>query len=346
MRYLFSKSKYILILSFFTAFFVTIAFSNIVRAFHLTGQMQDLLSTDYYALSVNNVAKPADIIQIAEQYRGSGVLVLRYKENGTCGVYAAGRDFTPQITSGRKFTEDDLQSQNPMALIIDEYKNQITKYKGKQCILLENRYFEVIGTFQRADNVVNRDASIYYNLSALTTKQDGAVTGQYALDAGADSAQFAEAFHSKIDSDYIHTPADLSYQNRLHIAVFNQAITILPLILVVAMILLNSINVTMNWIDKRKQELIARKICGATSSDLLLRLNRDYIFVVTVSYVIGFAAVAIVSRFVHSAFFVGFDLSPVTFLISLTTTLLIGMIAIGIMMLSSQMKTITEQRGA
>ena len=105
MRYLFSKSKYILILSFFTAFFVTIAFSNIVRAFHLTGQMQDLLSTDYYALSVNNVAKPADIIQIAEQYRGSGVLVLRYKENGTCGVYAAGRDFTPQITSGRKFAE-------------------------------------------------------------------------------------------------------------------------------------------------------------------------------------------------------------------------------------------------
>ncbi|MBR5364541.1 MAG: ABC transporter permease, partial [Oscillospiraceae bacterium] len=264
----------------------------------MTGKLQDLLSHSYYSYAVPDGADVGTLLNLAERYRNSGTLILRYKENGTCGVYAAGREFTPKMSSGRSFLESDFQSHSKTAIISDTSTDQLKKIDGRSCILIDNKYFEVIGTFSRSDNIVNRDANVYYNLSAYKTEKTVKLRGQYALDAGTDSAQLAADFQNAFQADSIHTPEDLSFKNRLHTAIFNQAITIMPLILVVLMILLNSINVTLNWIDKRKNELITRRICGATTSALMLHLSRDYILLVTISYVFGFAVVAVASHFI------------------------------------------------
>ena len=118
----------------------------------------------------------------------------------------------------------------------------------------------------------------------------------------------------------------------------------MPLCLVMIAVILNSINITINWVNNNKKELVVRRICGANMKNLTFLLIRKYFILTSVSYVVGFVTAYLISK-VNYSLFTGFDFSIITILISYLATMAMSVISILIMLTFGNIESVTALRG-
>lgn len=347
MRYLISKSISVLILNICIAFFVTITFSNFIHAFQLSEVYQDHLSTDHLIFSIESSDDTQyrihDIIGDIES-QSDNMLMLRYNDNEICGVYDTRKQLKLKIISGRNFAVDDFQEKSNVVLVSNTYSDRCIEIDGVKKFLIGDDYYDVIGIYEYEDNPIHQNSYVYYNLNSTNMRNNQySMSGQFAIDIGDKTDEIFDFLSKNYDVDLVFSGRNNTFFDRIKIAFFSQYVTIAPLLLVIIMTLLNTINVSFDWIDKRKKELIARKISGADKYSLIWLLVKDYTIIETISYILGFFMVLLVSQ-LKIKIFIGFDFSYITIVISFIVTLLIGVLSITLMVLCGNLKSITEQR--
>lgn len=348
MKHLLSKSLPVVVINFFTALCVTIIFSTIVYAFEMAGRLQDGLSDNYRLFTIlqfNEVDENEglDLTSLFAKVDNisAKAKLLRYDGSIECGVYQNKGEFDVSLKEGRSFSKEDFVTMRNVALVSEEQLSMCAERDGIRYISVQDEPYEVIGVFSRSRNRINPDAYVYYNLNTL--KSSSLIKGQYAVDAGAETVDLFDEIVNDFQIQLIYSADELTFSGRLRTAISSQQMAVLPFILVVAMILLNSINISFNWLDKRRQELSARRICGATVNDLFRLLSKDYFMLVTFSYIIGLvASIALAQIALVQA--IGVDFSIVTIMLSYLMTMIAGTISVSLMLVSARKKTVAEQR--
>lgn len=344
MRYILSKSYSIIGINIFTAVFVTLTLSNLIIAYDMVGTPADTLGDYYMSFSINENSMGLNSIIETVKESGSDVLLLRYNKSNSCGVLASNIMFTPDILEGRSFVEEDFNSHSNVVIIDESYVKKCQEMNGKKYYIMDNDYYEVIGIFRRTENSINQDAYIYYNLLSdhVLNKENNDI-GQYAIDAGKNTQSIVNQINELANIEIMHTIDNNSFWEKLQQAVISQQINLFPLIMIIIVIILNSVNTSFNWVENRKNEIIVRKICGATKKKINQMIVRDYIYVSIFSYSFGYVLAYIISH-IDMKIFVGFSFSLLTVIVSFAATVIIGLCVALIMMFSYEQKTIAIQR--
>lgn len=349
MKYLLSKSLPVILINFFTALCVILLFSNVVYSFQMTGSFQDGLSHNYCLFTVlqnNGTSQVTSIASLLKRIDDieQEVTLLRYDGSNECGVYRNMGEFEVVLQEGRSFSSEDFRSMRNVALVAEEQLPLCIERGNIRYISIQGNNYEVIGVFQRSTNSINSDAYVYYNLnSAFLRASMSSLDGQFAIDAGTMTKKIFDSISQEFPLRLIFTGENMSFGHRLQIAIYSQPMAIFPFALIATMILLNSINTSFNWLDKRKQELSTRRICGATVNELFLLLIRDYFLLVTASYIAGLtASVALAQLPIIRA--IGASFSPITIVLSFFATIFSGFLSVVLMLVSATKKTIAVQR--
>lgn len=347
-RYFLSKSFSVLVINVFTAIFVTIAVTSFMHSFKMTYVYQDGLGEGYAVFSVDSSSESMPVISdVVDSLKNESTRfeLLRYDDTGTCGVYANTSYPVTSLIDGRNFSELDFSEHLNTAIVSDVYKNQCVNIDGMEKILIGSAYYDVIGYFEYIYNNINPNAYVYYNLNSENVRNNQVeCTGQFALDAGSKSKETVGLIDKELPITILQSKSEQTVFERISAAIFSQYITILPLVLVIIAVLLNSINVTLNWIERRKREILARRICGASPDNILKLFLREYFLVSGIAFLVGLVCAMIISK-IKLYIFTGFDFSPTSILLSYVFSTLISMLSIFVLLLSKNSKTIIEQRG-
>lgn len=347
MRNLFSKSISVIIINIYTALFLTIALSNLVYAYYQTYVYADGLEGDFCLASFVEDKSSGEFYK--EFYSSFNSIceddekmhILRYNDTGNCGVYSSDNNFANlDIQSGRNFEMDDFKYNKNVAVISDTMKEKCIDDNGTPMIQIGNGFYEVVGFFSyNSNNTINPNSYVYYNLFSENMFEDTSNIGQLAIDISL-TDKLSELF-SINDIAY---PTKISFSERLSLALFSQSITITPLCLVLIAVILNSINITINWVNNNKKELVVRRICGANIRDLSFLLVRKYFILTSFSYILGFILAYILSKFNYSLY-IGFDFSIITILISYLATMIMSVLSIIILLTFGNIESVTALRG-
>ena len=352
MRNLFSKSLSVVVINIYTALFLTIALSSLVHAYHQTYQYADGLKGDYLSISINENEGVGNFykdfcLYIDSTYSEKNTLILRYNDTGNCGVYYSGKNFADlDILSGRNFELNDFKNNRNVALVSENMKEKCIDIDGTTMIQIGSGYYEVVGYFDyKEGNTINQGSYVYYNLfSNNMFKDESTNIGQIVIDNNVTGEEILNQLKEKYPTAKATYPTKISFTQRLTLALFSQSITIMPLCLVMIAVILNSINITINWVNNNKKELVVRRICGANMKNLTFLLIRKYFILTSISYVVGFVAAYLISK-VNYSLFIGFDFSIITILISYLATMAMCVISILIMLTFGNIESVTALRG-
>lgn len=347
MKYLIKKSIAVIIINVFTAVFIVIALSSFTYTLNMSYEYQDGLTQNYILFSFNKINDNIFVGDLLDEVKkcDEQISVFRYQNNGTCGVYynSEVRAFL-QMQSGRFFIKDDFDSNDKVAVVSNVYSNQCVIVDNEKKILIDNDYYRVIGEYEYNYNPVNESAYVYYNLNTLENRSETTYIGQFALDADNNTDSIVSNLKNDYPISIIKTVNQFSWLERFKTALSSQFITLVPLTLVTIMVLLNSVNISINWIEKRKKELVARQICGATYKNIGIMLFNDYYMIITASFLVGAIIAFFISK-VPIKLFVGFVFSISAIAVSYIVTVVVSLLSISIVLVRSYRKTIVSQRG-
>ena len=353
MHNLFSKSLSVIIINVYTALFLTIALSNLVYAYHQTYQYADGIEGDFCSISFDEVDRSGSFFKglftsLKDIYGNDNTIqILRYNDTRSCGVYFS-EDilWDLDIQSGRNFEFDDFKYNRNVAVVSENMRKQCIDANGVKMIQIGNGYYEVIGFFIYEDqNVINPNSHVYYNLfSENMFKEESGTIGQIVIESDLEYDTMLNKLNEQHTINQVTYPARMSFGERLSQALFSQSITIIPLCLVLIAVILNSINITINWVHNNKKELVVRRICGASIKNIKFLLIRNYFILTSVSYVIGFVVAFLLSK-INYSLYIGFDFSIITMLVSYLITLLMSAISTLIMLTFGDIQSVTALRG-
>lgn len=348
---LFRKSFSVVIINVFTALLLTISLSNIVFAYFQTYQYADGINNDFCLITfedTNNVgAFFEEFSSSVNSISSNEMKLLRYNDSANCGVFFAENSITDlNIKSGRNFEGDDFKYNRNVAVVSEYMRGKCINVEGINMIQIGNGYYEVVGFFEyNGDNTINPDSYVYYNLfSENMFNEESGNIGQIVVECDMGYQMLIDELGEKFSIRMVEYPASIPFGERLKLALFSQSITIIPLFLVFIAVILNSINITINWVNNIKKELFIRRICGANIKRMYFFLIRRYLFLTSISYIIGFSGAYLFSNISYS-FYTGFAFSVLTVLVSYLATMVMSVLSILIMFTFGNVKSITTLRG-
>lgn len=356
MRYLLAKSIQLMLVVMAIGVLVTLSLSNIVEAFKMLGIPANGLTNNYYAFSVgecrdkiikNNILL-VDMLNFLEK-QNTAIVLLKETDMKIFGVYAVSRRFEPDIVSGRTFSEDDFENKTTTIVISEDLINSSIEKNGTKFYRHDTIYFEVIGVFRRSANTVNQDALAYFNLATEELKTiniiyDNHIFGNFQIDAGQKTTEIVKKLDDYITVEVTRSAIDNTFTERLQKTLSTQRLSLSPIVLVIALMLLNSIDISSNWIENRKKEIFVRRLVGATNQAISLMLLRDFMVIVTLSYIPALVMAVIVSEIDLQGFH-SFRLSIDTVAISYIIVMLTGLISAGLMLVTYYKRSVSQIGG-
>lgn len=356
MRYILSRSLQLIISMIIIGLLITLCLSNFIESFKMANIPANGLTNSYYTFSIgeykDKITKDkiilSDMLTFLETQK-SKLILLKESDSKVFGVYSLGYTFSPNILSGRTFTKDDFEKKTNTIIVSESMQDKCIEIDGKRFYEFDANYFEVIGIFKPSDNLINKDAIAYYNLSSSQLKSkniiyDNYIFGRYQIDAGDKTLEIINQLNNYCTVKVSRSSTDNNFLERLQKTISSQGLTLFPIILIIILILLNSVNLSSNWIENRRKEIFVRRLVGATDRKISIMLLRDFFIVISMSYII----VLLISMMIHKidlVILLNFKFSPETIFISYTTTLLVGLISAGLMMITYRKNSISQIRG-
>lgn|GEM_PF-1169769 len=355
-KYLLSKSIQLITVAMVIGILMTLCLSNIVEAYKMVGIPANGLTNNYYSFSIGeyrdkitiNHISLSDMLNFLKK-QNTKVLLLKEAETKIFGVYVVNRKFKLDIISGRTFSENDFINRANTIIISEKLKDKCIKKDGKLFYQNDTNYFEVIGVFRSSTNTINSDAIAYYNLSASNFVSDNMlydnyIFGNFQIDAGTKTAEVVRKLNDYCTVKVTRSVIDNTFIEKLQKTLSSQGITVFPIILIMFLILLNSINIASNWIENRKKEIFVRRLVGATSRNISLMLFKDFMSIITLSYIPAFLLMLAMSK-VDLVIFLKFKFSMITLLSSYVTVAVLGLISGVFMLIAYYKNNISQVRG-
>lgn len=355
MRYLLSKSKQLIVVTISIGLLIILCLSNLVEAFKMVGIPANGLTNNYFVFSIGEYRdkitkgniRLSDMLIFLKNQR-SEVVLLKESDSNIFGVYAVNHKFEPNIISGRTFSKDDFEKKTNTIIIYEGLKDKCVEKDGKKYFQYDANYFEVIGVFKPSSNTVNKDALAYYNLSSekLESKNiiyDNYIFGQFQIDAGRRTAEIVRKLDDYCTVKITRSTIDNGFVEKLQKTISAQGLALFPIILIIFMILLNSINISSNWIENRKREIFVRRLVGATNKKISIMLLKDFFLIITLSYILVLLLAIIVSR-VDLIILLNFKFSMETVVFSYFTVILTGLISASLMLITYYKNNISQIR--
>lgn len=356
MKYILSKSLQLIIAMIIIGLLITLCLSNFIESFKMANIPANGLTNNYHTFSIgeyrDKITKDkiilSDMLTFLKNQK-SRLILLKESDSKVFGVYSLDYTFSPNILSGRTFSRDDFEKKTNTIIVSENIKDKCVEIDGKRFYEFDANYFEVIGIFKPSDNPINKDAIAYYNLSSSQLKSkniiyDNYIFGRYQIDAGNKTSEIVNQLNNYCTVKVSRSSADNSLLERLQKTLSSQGLTLLPIILIIVLILLNSVNLSSNWIENRKREIFVRRLVGATDKKISIMLLRDFFTIITISYII----VLLLSIMIHKidlVILLNFRFSLETIFISYITTILVGFISAGLMMITYYKNSISQIRG-
>lgn len=351
-----SKSVQLIAVAIAISILITLCLSNVVEAYKLVQVPANGLTNNYFDISIgeyrdkivnNNLTLP-DLLEFLNK-QNTDILLLKETSMKVFGVYAVNHKFRPNIISGRTFSKEDFQNKTNTILISEELINKCINQNGKKYYLYDTNYFEVIGVYKKSNNPINQDAIAYFNLSTKNLKTinviyDNYIYGNFQIDADRNTPRIVKEIDNYLGVKVTRSNIDNTFIDKLQKTLSAQGISIIPIILIMLLILLNSINIASNWIENRKKEITIRRLVGATNNKIAFMLFKDFMLLITLSYIPALLISVVISR-IDLKIFYSFKFSIDTLLISYFTVVLTGLIAAGLMLFTYYKSSISRIRG-
>jgi ABC-type antimicrobial peptide transport system permease subunit len=351
-KYLVSKSLSVLIVTTVTAVLISYFIASFVSAFTMVEQPRDLLSPEHYLFSVGEDREKIDIANLTlndllttlTNDEQDFVLHKTSPMNSITGIYCYKQNFSPNLVAGRSFTNDDFVKRSNTALLSAAFYDELEKEGEASVLFFENNYYEVIGVYEPSDNEINFDSRAYYNLASSNILDgDNNVAGLYALDADRNTRKLVDKADELLNISILDTPVNDGFVENVKRTVSAQSITTISLLLVLAMLILNSINFASNWVDERKRDIFVRKITGATSGRIALGLLRDYVLIISLSFAIG-VLIAFLLAQIEIDILINSRFSLLPIVITYILVLVFSLPALGVMLFSYMKNSSVDTR--
>ncbi|NMA65962.1 MAG: ABC transporter permease [Clostridiaceae bacterium] len=354
-KYLFSVSKQLIAVAIIISFLVTLCLCGLVQAYKMVSTPSNGLSKGYFSFSIGEyrdkiVQGNIDLFQMLEflKEQDRPILILKESDIGIWGVYAIKQGYEPDMISGRGFITSDFEEGSNTIIICDELQDDCLDRDGKKYFEFDANYYEVIGIYNRKGNSTNKDAKAYYNLSSrnltgINPIYDNYIFGNYHVDAGRDTKEIVHLLDDYCTVDVTRSDIDNGFSRKLQKAIFEEGLTLFPIVLIIFLVLLNSISVATNWIENRKKEIYVRKLVGATNRQISLMLFVQFMFLITLSYLPAMLMGMVLSK-INTQFIIleGLKNTMLTIVISYVTVTIIGFISGGFMLISYYKNSISQ----
>jgi len=335
------KSINLIVVNIFIGILITLCLSNLVVAYQMAGQPGDRLSKSYEGIGIgyyaqkiyDNDLKLSDLIAYLDK-NSSDCTVMKTTAELITGVYKTSGDFIPNLVSGRGFTRDDFLGHTNVVLLSEHLLPNSTEINGTRYYLYQNQLYQVVGVYRKSNNKVNVDSNAYYNLNSENIiNNSNFIEGSYVVDSGDRTEELVNKINDFCGVVVTQSANDYGLVANLQKAIGSQIASVLSILLIVAMVAMNSISIASSWINNRRQEIYIRRMSGASSAHINRLLIRDYLLIMTGSFVVAFGLAMVISN-LNMSIFIGYDFSIVTLLIAYLFSFIVAFITLITMLIS------------
>lgn len=237
-------------------------------------------------------------------------------------VYTAGNVAKPNILEGRFFTEEELNSSFPVAVLGTLCKRNVTERDGKEYYTYAGKEYEVIGYMGLEDQITDVDNMVWLNMGAYFEKTS--VYGKFFVDSDTDVGTSAVVSNllDRLSDDVKEQTAEIIHERKIRsISYYTQKIYRF----VIIAIIINIAIVSVYYIDKRMHIISVKKLIGASFGSIAKDIITEY-----VSFSAGGVVLGIICAFLLR--FTQFADSDEVFFMSFSAQSLIAMFGITVLL--------------
>lgn len=245
-----------------------------------------------------NDVKLKELIKIVEKMKNKGISIRNYspdnfvyRSNNVTGLYSD-KITNPglELESGRFFTEKDLESEKPVAVVGSEVLEHCKKKDGKYFLIRANKEFEVIGVVRDKENIKLNEDIILYNLKAILNEGEKFPVYDIAWYLDSDKLNKHEliALAEEIGGESILIKEPTIRFSPVQDSILLNLENNKSLLIMLFCIFISFIRAIMYWIESIKLEIGVRRACGATKKDITILILNDYIYMISISVIVSF----------------------------------------------------------
>lgn len=286
-----SYGKIVLIIMYaFVSLFVLMFINSILEAANDDRYYNDFYSTNVRKFAVNS-GKGSEL-----QFRDLGkdyALFFDMKttdpsgmeiDDGTRAVYFKGDLPHPTMISGRFFTQEELDSNAPVAVIGSLVERNIIERDGKKYYSYQGVNYEIIGYMGREGETTDLDLLSWINMGAYFER--GSTNGSFFVDTESEDETTAVVnnFLNILPEKVREKTVEISHDRKLRtISYFTQVIYQY----VFVAIIINIAIVSVYYIDKRMYIIAVKKLVGASFASIATDIIAEYVSFSSIGVVVG-----------------------------------------------------------
>lgn len=211
--------------------------------------------------------------------------------NSVAIYYTSNTLFDKNFIKGREFSQNDFDARSNTVIVSDNIEKKCVMKNGTRYFEYNGDYYEVIGVYSAVDNKKDKTLDCYFNYYAKNL--DPVVYKDFVFDAGFNSVD--------IFNELINNTAELEDNNceisfvkldsikgtEFEDTMTNFASMQIMLIITATLVLLNSVSVSINWLEWYKKEIAIRKLSGASKKDINLWIIRNMLVFILIAFFLG-----------------------------------------------------------
>lgn len=306
MKQIFYKSG--MILAFFAAtfFLCTFLISMLVNKSRadIIGQFSDDAKHIVIMQENNSVGalSYADVIKVLSECKAKGA--IEFKTKGQTGYILY--NYKDDSALKGSWQSLDLRSDTPQAVIKSALMPYSVEIEQEPTINLMGENYQITGLniYSGTD-----EPDFLLNIAGLKDSNVKFKGITIVIDADKETPAVSEQFREKIQKKNLQ--ADFTVTKIAEITEDNNVIGPDKIIIVIGILLIGLLLVinagvfTSSWINSKKSEIMARRICGASDNDIKLLVFKYYMIISLTGVFIGFIITLAVSSLPVVAFYLG-----------------------------------------
>ncbi|MBE5891174.1 MAG: ABC transporter permease [Lachnospiraceae bacterium] len=225
---------------------------------------KDGMSQYYEDLVLNNSEEDSasDFIAKLEKQFNS-FRIQKQNNKGYTPIYLKNMKMGLDLSEGREFTDEDFQKHSDVALVSENYLDDIYEQDGKKYIAINNDIYEVVGVFKMHTNAVNNNSEIFISMNAINyLNSNEEIGGRYYLDS---YDKISDTDLNDYDISFNDTIFQMSLKERLELVKDTMAISYKVYIIAVCALVCNIMLMHALWLISKAKTIWIFYICGGTT---------------------------------------------------------------------------------
>ncbi len=296
MRHLFYRTKLLIIIYTLTAMLLSLGSMAYMKHLHDSKAFEQL-SPDYIMGFVTSAEENPDLrgvlLDTAKRHSDTFLIAADFTGIRAFAVYYTDPSlFSMELKEGRLFQIGDFENGRDVALVNKTTAAECARQDGKLWWNYGGTLFEVIGVYEDEDSFGGRTADCFLNLTAESL--DTSIFSSFLFDAGryteSDFSAIRQEISSRSGGWYIDgAPVGSEEAGEFSVSGSNFGAMFLLLLLIAALILLNSISEVGNWLQVRRKEIAVRRLCGASAGSIVFWIWKNLLALILISFAAGTA---------------------------------------------------------